>query len=397
MIKQFKVFVLMCCVVAASSVPARAQIGFNDDIGLINTINTAVPFLRITPDARSGGMGDMGVALSPDANAVYWNSSKLAFAEEQMGVAVTYTPWLKQLVNDIYLAYLSGYYKLDDLNTFGFALRYFSLGNIIFTDIAGNETGQGRPNEFTLDFAYARKLSENFGIGANLRYIYSNLASGQSVNGVEITPGNAFAADINMYGRYDIEVSDYNTEFAWGANISNIGTKISYTASAENRDYIPTNLALGAAWTFAFDDYNKLTFGLDINKLLVPTPDTVDADANGIFDYKEESIAAAMLGSFSDAPGGFSEEINELMYSAGLEYWYDDQFAVRAGYFNEHATKGNRKYFTVGLGLRYNVFGLDFAYLVPTSNQRNPLDNTLRFTLSFDFNDLDNKQKEQDS
>ncbi len=391
--------VLLVSLFAFSGTVLQAQVGSTGQLdGRINTINTAVPFLRIAPNARSGGMGDLGVAISPDANAIFWNSSKLAFMEQEMGFSLTYTPWLKQLVNDIYLAYLSGYKKLDDNQALGVSLRYFSLGNIVFTDITGTETGQGRPNEFAIDVAYARKLSENIGAGINLRYIFSNLASGQTVNGININPGQAFAADINFYGQHDVEISDMETQLAWGVNVSNIGTKISYTDNAENRDFLPTNLGTGVAWTLNVDDFNSIMIGVDINKLLVPTPDTIDTDpSNGIFDYKEQGIISGMLTSFSDAPGGFSEELSELIYSFGVEYWYDQQFAVRAGYFLESATKGNRKFFTVGLGLRYNVFGLDFSYLVPTSNQRNPLDNTLRFSLSFDFNDLKGKTKQADS
>jgi hypothetical protein len=391
--------VLLVSLFAFSGTVLQAQVGSTGQLdGRINTINTAVPFLRIAPNARSGGMGDLGVAISPDANAIFWNSSKLAFMEQEMGFSLTYTPWLKQLVNDIYLAYLSGYKKLDDNQALGVSLRYFSLGNIIFTDITGTETGQGRPNEFAIDVAYARKLSENIGAGINLRYIFSNLASGQTVNGININPGQAFAADINFYGQHDVEISDLETQLAWGVNVSNIGTKISYTDNAENRDFLPTNLGTGVAWTLNVDDFNSIMIGVDINKLLVPTPDTIDTDpSNGIFDYKEQGIISGMLTSFSDAPGGFSEELSELIYSFGVEYWYDQQFAVRAGYFLESATKGNRKFFTVGLGLRYNVFGLDFSYLVPTSNQRNPLDNTLRFSLSFDFNDIKGKTKQADS
>ncbi len=367
--------------------------GIEDDLNLVNTINTAVPFLRITPDGRSGGMGDVGIAISPDANAIYWNPAKLAFAENEMGLSLTYTPWLSQLVDDIYLAYLSGYKKLDDLNALAFSLRYFSLGQIIFTDISGVETGQGRPNEFAVDFGYSRKLSETIGTGVNLKYVFSNLASGQVVNGVDIQPGMAFAADLSFYGEHDVEVGDAGSIVRWGAVITNIGTKVSYTDNAENRDFLPTNLGLGAGFTYNVDDYNSLTIAGEINKLLVPTPSTIDSlPENGILDYKEQSIVSGMINSFGDAPGGFSEELRELMYSIGLEYWYNNQFAVRAGYFNEHSTKGGRKYFTVGLGLRYNVFGLDFSYLVPSSNQRNPLDNTLRFTLSFDFNDIKGKQ-----
>lgn len=396
--KNFQALFL-ACIGLVSTLSVQAQVANPGGVdGRINTINTAVPFLRIAPNARSGGMGDLGVAISPDANSIFWNSSKLAFVESEMGFSLTYTPWLKQLVNDIYLAYLSGYKKVDDLSTIGFSLRYFSLGNIVFTDITGTETGQGRPNEFAVDVAYARKLSDNVGAGVNLRYIFSNLASGQQVNGININPGQAIAADINFYGQHPVEVNDLETVLAWGINVSNIGTKISYTDNAENRDFLPTNLGTGVAWTINVDDFNSIMIGADINKLLVPTPDTSDFDpSNGIFDYKEQSIVSGMLTSFSDAPGGFSEEFNEFIYSLGVEYWYDQQFAVRAGYFNEHSTKGNRKFFTVGIGLRYNVFGLDFSYLVPTSNQRNPLDNTLRFSLSFDFNDIKGKTKEAGS
>jgi len=394
-------FAATIMVLALTTLNTQAQVGpgggIDDQINLINTINTAVPFLRITPDGRSGGMGDVGIAISPDANSIFWNTSKMAFLENEMGVSLTYTPWLSQLVDDIYLAYLSGYKKLDDFNTLAFSLRYFSLGQIIFTDISGVETGQGRPNEFALDFGYARKLSDNVGAGVNLKYVFSNLASGQVVNGIDIQPGMAFAADVSFYGQHPLEVGGKETQLAWGAVISNIGTKVSYTQNAENRDFLPTNLGVGVGWTFNVDDFNTITIATDINKLLVPTPDTVDSNPeDGILDYKEQSIVSGMLTSFGDAPGGFGEEMRELIYSIGLEYWYDNQFAVRAGYFNEHSTKGGRKYFTVGLGLRYNVFGLDFSYLVPTSNQRNPLDNTLRFTLSFDFNDIKGKQKESD-
>ncbi len=353
-----------------------------------NTIVTAVPFLRIVPDARSGAMGDVGIALSPDANSMALNASRLANVTNDLSVSATYTPWLRALgLQDVYLAYLSGYKQIDELQTIGMSLRFFSLGTISFTDDNGQALGTGRPNEFEIAVAYARKLSDKFSVGFTPKFIYSNLASGQRLGDVEITPGVAGAADISAIYVTPVKHANNESELSIGAAITNLGTKISYTKSI-NKDYIPTNLGLGAAWKFNFDEFNTFTVAADINKLLVPTPclgDDCDTDANGIQDYKEQSTFGAMLGSFSDAPGGGSEELRELMYSIGLEYWYDEQFAVRAGYYTENSTKGNRSFFTVGIGLKYNIFGLNFSYLIPTTNQRNPLDNTLRFSLLFDF------------
>jgi hypothetical protein len=361
-----------------------------------NTIVTAVPFLRIIPDARSGAMGDVGIALSPDANSMVLNAARLANVKYDLSVSATYTPWLRALgLQDVYLAYLAGYKKLDDLQTIGMSLRYFSLGTISFTDINAQPLGTGRPNEFEVAVAYARKLSPKLSVGFTPKFIYSNLAAGQRIGDVEITPGIAGAADFSMIFVTPIKQQGGNdSELSIGAAITNLGTKISYTNSI-NRDYIPTNLGIGGAWKFNFDEYNTFTIAADINKLLVPTPifpgdDRYDPDGNGIPDYKEKSTFSAMLGSFSDAPGGAAEELRELMYSIGLEYWYDEQFAVRAGYYTENSTKGNRRFFTVGLGLKYNIFGLNFSYLIPTTNQRNPLDNTLRFSLLFDFGGEDN-------
>ena len=364
------------------------------DIPCTNTIITAVPFLRITPDARSGAMGDAGIAISPDANSIHFNASKLAFAEKDLSLSATYTPWLRALgLNDVYMAYLSGYKQIDDRQSLGFSLRYFSLGQISFTNDSGQSNGEGNPNEFEIAAAYARKLSDNFSVSVGGKFIYSNLAAGQRVGTVEINPGTAGAVDFGLTYKKDIELSGNETNLTIGGAITNLGTKISYTNSA-NRDFIPTNLGIGAAWEFQFDEYNSFTVTADINKLLVPTPclgsddpNTPDCDEDGdsISDYKQKSVVGGVLGSFSDAPGGFGEEVRELMYSVGMEYWYDKQFAVRAGYYTEAQTKGNRQFFTVGLGLKYNVFGLNFSYLVPTTNQRNPLDNTLRFSLIFDF------------
>ncbi|MCH8902557.1 MAG: type IX secretion system outer membrane channel protein PorV [Bacteroidetes bacterium] len=370
---------------------AKAQINNTSQLtGQINTISTAVPFLRITADARAGAMGDAGIATSADANSIYWNPAKLSFAENNVGLTASYTPWLRQLVNDIYLANISGYKHLDKNQTLAVSLLYFDLGSITFTNITGVSIGDFNPHEFVTSIAYARKLSDYFSAGIGLKFIYSNLAAGQNINGSTIKPGKAAAADISIYYEKDIKISDYKSKFAFGTNISNVGSKITYTESID-KDFIPINLGIGTAVTMEVDDYNDITFAFDINKLLVPTPDTLDADGGGIPDFKEKGVVSGMFGSFGDAPGGFSEEIAELMFSFGLEYWYSDQFAIRAGYFNEHSTKGNRKYLTAGLGLKLNVFGLNVSYLIPSNSQRNPLDNTLRFTLLFNFD------KEKDS
>ncbi|MEY3052410.1 MAG: hypothetical protein RLY31_2195 [Bacteroidota bacterium] len=362
----------------------------------VNTILTAVPFLRIVADARSGAMGDVGIALSPDANAMHFNQSKLVLAEQPLGLSATYTPWLKSLgLNDVYLAYLSGYYKLDDLQAVGMGLRYFSLGDINFTDENGNPIGKGRPNEFEVTLAYSRKLTDKFTAAVGAKYIYSNLAAGQQVDGQIIEAGQAGAADISFTYHTDLEVNGRESQLMIGSAITNIGSKITYTNAANRqRDFLPTNLGLGAAWTYQIDNYNSLTLAADANKLLVPTrcfddPDTpeneCDLDGNNVSDWREASPISGIFSSFSDAPNGFEEELKEIMYSVGLEYWYDQQFAIRAGYFTESRSKGDRHYLTVGLGLKYNIFGLNFSYLVPTTNQRNPLDNTLRFSLLFDF------------
>lgn len=358
----------------------------------VNTVVTAVPFLRIVADARSGGMGDAGIAISPDANAMHFNASKLVFAEQDFSVSATYTPWLRSLgLNDVYLAYLSGYSKIgqSDLQALGFSLRFFSLGSIQFTDENGSALDIGRPNELELAFAYSRKLTDKFSAAVTGKFIYSDLASGQTVQGEAIEAGIAGAADVSFTYTTPVELKNSDSELTLGLALTNLGSKITYTNSL-NRDFLPANLGIGAAWNIELDDYNSITFATDINKLMVPTPcqgeaADCDTDGDGILDYKEASSISGIFSSFGDAPEGFEEELRELMYSFGIEYWYDKQFAVRAGYFSEHSQKGNRKYLTLGLGLKYNVFGLNFSYLVPTTNQQNPLDNTLRFSLLFDF------------
>ncbi len=365
----------------------------------LNTITTAVPFLMISPDSRAGGMGDVGVATTPDANSLHWNPAKYAFVDDQIGFSVSYVPWLRALVPDINLSYLSGYTKLNDNEAIGMELRYFSLGNITFTDITGTTIGQYNPNEFTLGTAYSRKLSDNFSLAISGRYIYSNLTGGQLAGGMTTVPGQSIAADIAGYFEKPIMLGKQEFDLALGWNISNIGNKISYTETS-TRDFIPINLRLGTAIGTNFDDYNKMSIAFDINKLLVPTPpeyDIQDQDNDGetdeIISGKDPnvSVVSGMFQSFGDAPGGFKEELREINFSIGTEYWYANQFAIRGGYFHEHNTKGGRKFFTFGSGVKYNVFELDFSYLINASraiNGNNPLANTMRFTLIFDFGEL---------
>jgi Type IX secretion system protein PorV len=349
----------------------------------INVVTTAVPFLRISPDARAGGMGDLGLATSPDASSSFWNLGKTAFNTSKGGLVATYTPWLKDLVNDVYLAAISGYYKFDEESAISASLRYFSLGNIQFTDNLGNEFGSFRPREFGVDLGYSRKLSKKSGLGVGLKFISSNLANNITVGSTTYKTGNAVAADLAYYmdGK-----NDAGNGWAFGAALSNLGSKISYTSNATQKDFIPANLGLGTTYTKNFNADNKITFGVDINKLLVPTPPS-EGDAVALQNYRNKSVIGSWFSSFGDAPGGFSEEIKEFQFSVGAEYWYKNQFALRTGYFNEDRTKGNRRYFTLGLGVVYNVFGLNFSYLIPSGSgvNRNPLSNTLRFSVLFDF------------
>ena len=369
----------------------------------VRTITTAVPFLMIAPDARSGAMGDAGVSTLPDANSMHWNPAKFAFIDREMGLALNYTPWLRTLVPDINLSYLSGFRRIDDMQTIAGSLVFFTLGDIQFTDEAGQSLGTYRPSEFALDVAYARRLGEHISGAIAVRYIHSNLTQGQDVGSMETRPGRALAADVSAYYQRELE---WNTPtiFSAGVNISNIGNKISYSDDI-NANFIPINLRLGPTLTMQLDEFNSLAFTLDFNKLLVPTPPIyardpvtnaplIDDDGNYIIAEGRDpnrSVVAGMFGSFADAPGGFREELNEITYSAGIEYWYDNQFAIRGGYFHEHESKGNRKFFTLGLGLKYNVFGLDFSYIIPVM-QRSPLENVLRFSLTFDFDALAGQQ-----
>ena len=359
-----------------------------------NAVTSAVPFLRITPDARGGGMGDVGIATSVDPNGMHYNPSKIAFSEKKAAMSATFTPWMRNLgLNDVYLAYLSGYYRIDKFQAIAGSLRYFSLGNIQFVDINQQSLGDGKPNEWEISAAYTRKLTDKFSAAIGAKYVQSNLANGQILpeqQGTIIKPGKAGAADISFTYSSPLSLGNNQTDLTIGLAISNLGSKITYTNSI-NRDYLPANLGLGYAWTFKLDDYNTLTWATDFNKLLVPTPcrdlskGVCDQDGDDVLDYKQFSSIRAAFSSFNDAPGGFREELNEITIGTGIEYWYDDQFAVRVGYFYEHFSKGNRKYFNTGIGFKFNTMSINLSYLVPTTNQRNPLDNTLRFSLLFDF------------
>ncbi|HKL02917.1 MAG TPA: type IX secretion system outer membrane channel protein PorV [Cryomorphaceae bacterium] len=381
------------------------------DCDQANAITTAVPFLLISPDSRSSALGDAGVALSPDANAQHWNASKLAFSEEEIGVSLSYSPWLRQLVDDMSLTYLSGFMKLNKTSAIGASLRYFTLGNITFTDVNGQVVRDFEPAEFAVDVSYSIQLSSKFSGGITARWINSNLTGGVNVGGADSKAANAFAVDVSGFYQNDISLGDKDAELALGMSISNIGNKISYTNTAQ-RDFLPTNLRIGGGLKVELDQYNTVALLYDANKLLVPTPPIYDPeDVTFIIAGSDPDVgvAAGIFQSFGDAPGNvlrdengdilrnadgtaqvesgsvLREELREINHSVGLEYWYAEQFAVRGGFFYEPATKGNRKYFTIGAGFRYNVFGLDLSYLIPTE-QRNPLANTLRFSLVFNFN-----------
>jgi hypothetical protein len=350
-----------------------------------NPISTAVPFLTITPDSRHGAMGNTGVATSPDANAQYLNPSKYAFAEEHWGVSASYTPWLRKLVNDVNLAYVSGYYSLKNNQAIGASLRYFSMGDVALEDINGTNLGSVRPNEFALDFSYSRKLSDYFSGGIAFRYIRTDLNGGMSQEAY--TAGNAIAADVSFFYTKRREGGYQPKTFSWGVDLSNIGSKISYNGG-QTREFLPANMRLGAAFTNEFDELNSLSFSFDINKLLVPTPLTANENGSGgglvvITDSRSnESVMEGIFSSFTDAPGGFKEELQEYTVSTGLEYWYNKRFALRTGYFNEAQNKGNRKFFTMGAGFKASICSIDFSYLIPVQ-QNNPLANTIRFTISF--------------
>ena len=392
--KNLKVLTIIFGLLLTTKIYAQGGLQSKESLlGQRNVITTAAPFLLISPDSRSAAMGDLGAATSADANSIHWNASKLAFVEGDGGLSISAAPWLRTLVPDIWFYYMSGYKKIDDKSTIGMSLRYFTLGNIQFTDNQGTSTGDYEPKEFALDGAYARKLSDNLSLGVALRFVFSDLARGQvGSSGTEIKAGTAGAGDISMTYKNDIKLGEKDFDYTIGGNISNIGNKITYTTEA-NRDFIPVNLRLGTFWNTQIDEYNEIGFGVDFNKLLVPTPQ-YDYDSLGEISGRviaDDPLINGMLSSFNDAPGGFKEELNEITISAGLEYWYAKQFALRAGYFYEADTKGSRKYMTFGAGLKYNVFQIDAAYLQPFA-RRHPLQNTIRFSLHFDLDAFKNQE-----
>ena len=354
----------------------------------IKTIQTAVPFLTITPDARAAALGDAGVALSPTAASADFNASSLAFSDKRFEIQGTYTPWLAALnLDDVYLANLQLYGKLDELQTIYGSIRYFSLGQIDFTDFGGNLLLTGKPYEMAVNVGYARQLSEHWSGSLGGQFILSSLARGLQIDGTDnlATNGTAGAASIGTTYQNTLAIGQ-GADLQVGASIRNLGSKITYSKSVQ-KDYLPANLGIGASLRTYFDDYNSLTYVIEMNKLLVPSPqrDSTDADGNGRADWLDDGPIQAAFKSFADADGGAGEELREINWSGGLEYWYADQFAARAGYFFEPNSKGGRQYLTLGVGLKYNVLGLDFSYLVPTTSLRSPLENTLRLSLTYSF------------
>ena len=375
---------------AGQSLPTGQEVRYNP-------ISTAVPFLLITPDSRHGAMGDAGAATSPDANSQYLNPSKYAFSESKYAFSLSYTPWLREIVNDVNLAYLAGYYRIDNQQVIGSSLRYFSMGEITLTGQDQAVIGTVSPNEFAIDFSYSRKLSNNLSGGVALRLIHSNLSGG--IGAENYTAGNAFATDVSFYYTTPLGGEGTTKSFAAGINFSNIGSKISYDQGA-NKEFLPANMRLGATFTNALDDYNSFSVSMDLNKLLVPTPSTntsYASDGSIVVlpdNTSNKSVISSIFGSFTDAPGGFKEEMQEIMVSLGAEYWYRKQFAVRMGYFNESQNKGNRKFFTAGVGVKMNVAAIDLSYVIPVQ-RNNPLSNTIRFTLLFNVDSfLKKKEKE---
>lgn len=370
-----------------SPVFSHAQINYNEIDGRENVINTAVPFLRIAPDARSAALGNAGLAIAPvNANAVNGNLSSLPFQKTDLGIAASYTPWLREMANDVFLAYLSAYKKVDELQSVGMSLRYFDMGDVQLFNLMGEEQGKTHPREFSIDVGYSRKLSGNWSVGAAMRYIHSNLVSGAKPDGETYQAGNAVAGDLSVYYQSAVN-GDTTSAGVWrfGAAITNLGSKISYSKGGDSKYFIPTNLGIGGSYTYSLDEQNQLMFTMDINKLLVPTPDTIDTDKDGTLDFRQKSVVSSIFNSFGDAPGGLKEEFHELMYTVGMEYTYDNLLSLRAGYYNEYKTKGNRKYLTVGFGLNYKMAGLDFSYIIPSGGEmkRNPLSNTLRISISY--------------
>ena len=418
--KKFLLKGLVCSVGVLSTQFSFGQDLLGREADSIRTLTTAVPFLLISPDARSGAMGEAGVAISSDANAVHWNPAKLAYAENDLGMALNVTPWLRKLgINDMFLSYLSGYYKLNKERAVFGSLTYFDLGDIQFTDINGNDLQVFSPREFNVSAGYAMKFGKSISGGLNVKYIHSNLSGQLQVDASTSTkPGNTAAADLSAYYTKDLVIGGKNTNISAGLNISNIGAKISYSNSGDERDFIPANLRLGTAFKTEIDPYQNITFTVDANKLLVPSTPLyafdneknqyiVDDNGERVVAHGKDpnrSTAEGILGSFTDAPGDYEydeatdtetfvkgsktkEELNEIIWNFGAEYWYDNLLAFRAGYFHEHKFKGARQFMTVGLGLRYQMLGVDLAYIIPFT-PNHPLAETVRIGLTLDLSDI---------
>ena len=375
------IFIVLFVFVALLSNMAQQKIQSND----INSVSTAVPFLTIAPDSRSAAMGDVGVATTPDVNSLHWNPAKYVFAESERCIALSYSPWLRGLVKDMNLLYLTGYQKLDEMQTIAASLRYFNMGNIEFRDINGNHMRDGKPNEFAFDVAYARLFSDNISAALAFRYVRSDISSGvNSSQGIKAKAGNSFAADLAVYYHSELDLAGKSGTWALGADFSNIGNRMAYS-NEQHKTFLPINMRIGGSIGLEFDAYNKINFAVDVNKLLVPTPPLYENGEIVAGKSRDVGVVKGIFQSFSDAPGGFKEEMHEFSYGFGLEYLYREQFAVRTGYFHEHPSKGNRRYFTVGIGLQTNMIGFDFSYLISTIGRSNPMNNTLRFTILVDL------------
>ncbi len=397
--KRIKIFTLLFVMVFAGiKVNAQSDATIGEVLGQnleYNVISTAVPFMSIAPDARSSAMGDIGVSTSPDVYSMHWNPAKYAFIQDDFSVGLAYSPWLRTLVNDMNIAYLGMAKRVSSKSTVAATMRYFTLGDINYRGANNDDLGTYSPNEWAVDVAYSRKLGKYISGSVAGRFIYSNLTQGIDTYS---KPAISVAADIAVYYTRDVEwFSNMGANFSWGVAITNIGSKMNYDESTLDKDFIPTNLRFGPTLKLDIDDYNSLAFSVDFNKLLVPTPpvyypDSVGADGNSVIAAgrdNEVGLVQGMIQSFYDAPGGFKEELKEFTLGLGAEYWYNNVFTVRTGFFHEAQMKGNRRYVTLGAGLRYNVFSLDVSYLIPVNNTatsgQNPLENTLRFSLTFNI------------
>ncbi len=381
-----KSLIILIALTAGVVFTAQAQsVGGNSSNSTKNYISTGAPILLNAPDAGSSALGDAGVASTPDANSSHWNNAKFVFADQKFGLTTTYTPWLHNLgVSDLTYLYLGGYYKFGNRSAVAASLTYFSMGEIQHTGETGENLGEFYPNEFAFDITYSMKLSDNLSLGASGRYIRSDLTNGMDMGTTTTKAGTALSADVGMYYQSDWQRGQ---QYAFGIHVSNLGNKLSYSDDDNENEFLPANLRIGGRYSYEVNEYNKLNFLLDFNKLLVPTPPTAEEDGNRYYeslaDYRNTGSIAGVFNSFMDAPGGFAEELKEVSAGIGAEYWYANQFAARAGYYYEHRDKGDRRYLTLGAGIRYNMLALDLSYLVPTSAfSQNPLANTIRISLS---------------